>query len=76
MVLWGFIVIYAAIAASLFCTIGVDAYRYCVAPRTGKTWIRACAVLGFALGAALRPLSFFCAFAVILAGPSEGGSPC
>lgn len=86
MVLWGSIVIYAAIAASLFCTIGVYVYRYCAAPHTNKLWVRACAILGFALGAFLWPLTLVAGFVWygLSVGDSisesrkwaEGGSPC
>ena len=74
---WGFLILYSALAALFFRMFGLGAYQTWVVPRTGKTWIRACAILGFALGAALW-LVFVVGAAMLLAGKetSKGGSPC
>ena len=66
---------YCAIAALMLCTFGPSTYQTFVVPRTNKTCIRACAILGFALASALWPLVIICAVAVMLADSTEGGSP-
>ena len=75
--LWALLILYSAVAVRMFCTFGLEAYQIWVVPRTGQTWIRACAILGFALGAALW-LVFVVGAAMLLAGKetSKGGSPC
>lgn len=74
--LWGFLILYSAAAVRTFCMFGLGAYYLYVVPRTEKTWIRAFAILGFALGAALWPLVMIGAFATMLADATKGGSPC